>query len=175
MTDSSNGKGAITMSRTHYTIEPGKQDIVMTRLFDAPRELVFKACTDPNLVPKWWGPRDLSTTIDQMDVRRGGVWRFVQRDNAGNVFAFHGVYHDVNAPERTVQTFEFEGVPGHVALETATFEEFEGKTKLTQQSLFQSVEDRDGMVQSGMEKGSSESMDRLVELLAELSKRKPAR
>ncbi len=175
MTDSSKTKGATTMSKTEYRIEPGRQETVMTRVFDAPRELVFKACTDPNLLSKWWGPRYLSTTIDKMDVRPGGTWRFVQRDAAGNVFAFHGVYHDVKAPERSVQTFEFEGVPGHVALETATFEEFEGKTKLTQQSVFQSVADRDGMVQSGMEKGSTESMDRLAELLTELLKDKRAR
>lgn len=110
-----------------------------------------------------------------MEVKPGGTWRFVQRDAAGNVFAFHGVYHDVTAPERCVQTFEFEGVPGHAALETSTFEEFDGKTKLTQQSVFQSVADRDGMVQSRMEEGASESMDRLAELLAELVKEKSAR
>lgn len=170
MTDSRSDKRAITMARTEYVIEPGKQEIVMTRVFDAPRELVFNACTDPNMLPKWWGPRRLSTTIDKMDVRPGGVWRFVQRDTAGNMFAFHGVYHEISAPARCVRTFEFEGVPGHVLLETATFEEFEGKTKLTQQSVFQSIEDRDGMVQSGMEKGATESMDRLAELLAELLK-----
>jgi uncharacterized protein YndB with AHSA1/START domain len=175
MTDTRTEKGAVTMARTEYVIEPGKQELVMTRVFDAPRELVFKACTDPNLIPKWWGPRYLSTTVDKMDVRPGGVWRFVQRDSAGNEFGFHGVYHAVSSPEGTVQTFEFEGVPGHVLLETSKFEEFEGKTKLTQHSVFQSVEDRDGMVQSGMEKGATESMDRLAELLAELLKVKSAR
>ncbi len=113
-----------------------------------------------------------STTIDKMEARPGGEWRFVQRDKAGNEFAFRGVYHEVKGPERTVQTFEFEGMPGHVALDTATFEEIEGKTRLTQQSVFQSVADRDGMVQSGMEKGATESMDRLAELLAELLKEK---
>ena len=174
MTDSRTGKGATTMAKTEYLIEPGRQEIFMTRVFDAPRELVFKACTDPNLIAKWWGPRDLTTTVDKMEVRPGGMWRFVQRDKAAIVFAFHGVFHEVNGPERSVQTFEFEGVPGHVLLQTATFEEFDGKTKLTEQSVFQSVEDRDGMVQSGMEKGSTESMDRLAELLAELLKDKRA-
>ena len=98
MTDSRTEKGAATMARAEYVIEPGKQEIVMTRMFDAPRELVFKACTDPNLVPRWWGPRSLSTTVDKMDVRPGGVWRFVQRDTSGNEFGFHGVYHAVSSP-----------------------------------------------------------------------------
>lgn len=175
MTDGNTGKGAATMAKTEYIIEPGTHEIVMTRVFDAPRELVFKAMTDPALVPNWWGPRDLTTTIDKMDVRPGGTWRFIQHDSAGNEFAFHGVYHLVNPPERVVDTFEFEGMPGHVAMQTLTLEEFEGKTRLVQRSVFQSVEDRDGMVQSGMEKGSSESMDRLAELLAELSKDSRAR
>jgi uncharacterized protein YndB with AHSA1/START domain len=175
MADRRNERGATTMSKTEYIIEPGKQEIRATRVFDAPRELVFKACTDPNLIPKWWGPRAYSTIVDKMDVRPGGSWRFLNGDGAGNEYGFHGVYHEVNAPDRVVQTFEFEGVPGHVVLETARFEEFEGKTKLLQQSVFQSVEDRDGMVQSGMEKGASESMDRLAEVLAELLKDKRAR
>jgi uncharacterized protein YndB with AHSA1/START domain len=175
MGDSKTGRGAITMAKTEYQIEPGKQEIVVTRVFDAPRDLVFKACTDPNLIARWWGPRRYTTTVDKMEVRPGGAWRFVQMDDAGHEFAFHGVYHQISAPERTVQTFEFEGVPGHVLLDTATFEEHDGKTKLTQQSVFQSVADRDGMVQSGMEEGSTESMDRLAELLAELLKEKSAR
>ena len=175
MSDSKTGRGATAMSKTEYQIEPGKQEIVVTRVFDAPRDLVFKACTDPNLIASWWGPRRLTTTIDKMEVKPGGMWRFVQRDIEGHVFAFHGVYHEVTVPERCVQTFEFEGVPGHVAMDTTTFEEVDGKTKLTQQSVFQSVEDRDGMVQSGMQEGASESMDRLAELLAELVKEKSAR
>lgn len=175
MSDSKTGRGATTMPKTEYQIEPGKQEIVVTRVFDAPRDLVFKACTDPNFIAKWWGPRRYMTTVDKMEVRPGGAWRFVQKDDAGNEFAFHGVYHDITAPERTVQTFEFEGVPGHVLLDTATFDESDGKTKLTQQSVFQSVADRDGMVESGMEEGSTESMDRLAELLAELLKERSAR
>ena len=163
------------MAKTEYQIKPGTHEIVTTRMFDAPRDLVFRAMTDPNLVPKWWGPRELTTTIHKMDVRPGGIWRFVQRDPAGNEFAFHGVYHLIDPPKRVVQTFEFDGVPGHVVLDTMTLEEVGGKTKLVQQSVFQSVEDRDGMVQSGMEKGASESMDRLAELLAQLSSDKPAR
>lgn len=154
------------MTKPDYTIEPGKQEIVMTRTFDAPRDLVFKTMTDPNLIPRWWGPRYLTTTVDEMDLRPGGRWRYLQRDPQGNEHAFHGVYHDITAPERLVFTFEYEGVPGHVLLDTVTLEEVDGKTRLTDQSVFQSVADRDGMVQSGMESGATEMMDRLEELLA---------
>jgi uncharacterized protein YndB with AHSA1/START domain len=154
------------MAKTNVIAEPGKQEIIITRILDAPRDLVFKAYTDPNVIPQWWGPRDLTTVVDQMEVRPGGIWRFVHRDAEGNEYGFHGVYHDVVSPERIVSTFEFEGVPGHVLLATMTFEEQDGKTKLTDASVFQSVEDRDGMLQSGMEGGASESMDRLDEYLA---------
>jgi uncharacterized protein YndB with AHSA1/START domain len=154
------------MAKTNVIAEPGKQEIVITRILDAPRDLVFKAYTDPNAIPQWWGPRNLTTVVDQMDVRPGGIWRFVHRDAEGNEYGFHGVYHDVVSPERIVSTFEFEGMPGHVLLSTMTFEEQDGKTKLTDASVFQSVEDRDGMLQSGMEGGASESMDRLDEYLA---------
>jgi len=154
------------VSKVAYEIEPGKQEIVMTRTFDAPRELVFKTMMDPKLIPQWWGPSYLTTTVDEMEVRPGGKWRYVQRDPEGHEHAFHGVYHDITAPERFVCTFEYEGVPGHVLLETVTLEEVDGKTKMTDQSVFQSVADRDGMVQSGMESGATEMMDRLEELLA---------
>ena len=100
------------MSKMNLIAEPGKQEIIITRLFDAPRELVFKAYTDPNLIPQWWGPKNLTTTVNKMDVREGGVWRFVQRDGEGNEYAFHGVYHAIASPERLVYTFEFEGMPG---------------------------------------------------------------
>lgn len=101
-----------------------------------------------------------------MEVRPG--WRFVQRDYDGNVYAFHGVYHEIVPPERLVYTFEFEGMPGHVLLETVTFEEHDGKTKLTDTSVFQTVEDRDGMLKLGMEEGAAETMDRLAEYLAKV-------
>jgi uncharacterized protein YndB with AHSA1/START domain len=153
-------------TKTEFVIEPGKQEIVMKRVFDAPRELVFKAYTDPKLIEQWWGPRRYSTIVDKLEARPGGIWRFINRASDGTEYGFHGVIHEVVAPERIVQTFEFEGVPGHVALETATFEDLGGRTRVTAHSVFQSVEDRDGMVQSGMEEGAAETMDRLAELLA---------
>ena len=153
------------MAKMNLIAEPGKQEIVMTRILDAPRELVFKVYTDPDLIPQWWGPKRYATTVDKMNAKPGGAWRFVQRGPDGNEYAFNGVYHEIVPPERIVYTFEFEGMPGHVCLATVTFEEHEGKTKLTDRSVFQSVEDRDGMLQSGMEEGAAETIDRL-ELLA---------
>jgi uncharacterized protein YndB with AHSA1/START domain len=106
--------------------------------------------------------------IDKMEVRPGGVWRYIHRGADGQEFAFHGVYHEVRPPERLVSTFEFEGAPGHVVLDTATFEDLGGKTRLTTRSVFQTIEDRDAMVQSGSEEGATESWDRLEELLSQL-------
>ena len=115
----------MSANRTNIGAEPGKQEILITREFDAPRALVFKAYTDPTLIPQWWGPRYLSTEVDKMDVMPGGQWRFINRDAEGNEYAFHGVYHEVLAPERVIDTFEFEELPetGHVALETMKLEE----------------------------------------------------
>ena len=161
----------MTAKTTTIPAEPGKQEIVITREFDAPRELVFKAVTDPKLIPQWWGPRHLSTDVDQMDVRPGGQWRFINRDAEENAYAFHGVYHEVLAPERIIDTFEFEGLPetGHVTLETMKLEALPGgRTRLTVQSVFQSVADRDGMLQGGMEEGVDDTYDRLAELLKKM-------
>jgi uncharacterized protein YndB with AHSA1/START domain len=157
--------------QTTITAEPGKQEILITREFDAPRELLFKAYTDPQLIPQWWGPRNLSTEVDKLDLRPGGQWRFLNRDAQGNEYGFHGVYHEVLAPERIIDTFEFEGLPekGHVTLETMKLEELPGgRTRLIAQSVFQSVADRDGMLQSGMEAGVHDTYDRLAELLKKM-------
>lgn len=159
-------------NKTMITAEPGKQEIFITREFDAPRELVYKAFTDPELIPRWLGPRELTLKIDKYEMREGGYWRFVHADPAGNEFGFHGVTHELAAPERIIRTFEFEGLPerGHVVLETAEFEALaDGRTRLTTQSVFRSVADRDGMVQSGMERGVMDSHDRLDEIFAELT------
>jgi uncharacterized protein YndB with AHSA1/START domain len=157
------------MKKATLIAEPGKHEIIMARVFDAPRELVFTTMTDPTLIPQWWGQRHSTTTVDKMDVRAGGLWRYVQRDQHGNEFAFHGVYHSITAPEQVIDTFEFEGMPGHVILETMTLEaQADGKTKVTVSSVFQSVADRDGMLSSGMADGTNESYDRLDELLAKM-------
>ena len=153
---------------TIYTSEPGKQEGFLTREFEAPSELVFKAHTDPDLYVKWLGPRSLEMILEKFEPRSGGSYRYLNKDGDGNEYAFHGMYHEVLAPERIISTFEFEGLPekGHVILETMRFEELPGnRTRLTAQAVFQSVEDRDGMIASGMESGTNEGYDKLDELL----------
>jgi uncharacterized protein YndB with AHSA1/START domain len=154
------------MSDMKVVADPGTQEIVITRSFDAPREVVFKAFTDPDAVRQWWGLANTETVVDQLEARPGGRWRFVERDGQGNEDGFHGVYHDLQAPERIVYTFEYEGMPGHVLLETILLEDQDGKTLMTDTSVFQSVADRDGMLQSGMESGAAESLGRLDDYLA---------
>ncbi|HEX2316604.1 MAG TPA: SRPBCC family protein [Thermomonospora sp.] len=155
------------MAETEFVIEPGRHDIVMTRVFDAPPELVYEAYTDPEIVRRWMGPRKYEMVIDRWDFRPGGSYRYVHSAE-GETHGFRGVFHDTEPGERIIQTFEWEGMPGHVCLETVTFEPVEGdRTKLVAVSVFQSIEDRDGMAASGMEGGASESMDRLAEVLAE--------
>lgn len=156
------------MDTTSLTIERDKLEIVMSRVFDAPRELVFKAYTDPELLAQWWGPRGYTTIVEKMDVRPGGQWRMIHHNPAGEEFAFHGEHREVVPPERIVTTFEYEGVPGQVVLQTAVFEDVDGNTRLTNTSLFANLEDLEGMVQSGMEKGARESWERLAELLRTL-------
>ena len=148
---------------------PTDREIRMERVFDAPRDLVFKAYTDPELIPEWWGPRDTTAVVDQMDVRPGGGWRFVVRQADGSETAFRGTYREVTAPERIVQTFEWVGMPGHVAVETATFEDLGDHTRVITTSLFHTTEERDGMLESGMESGADETYARLDELLARLT------
>ena len=149
--------------------EPGKQELTLTYEFSAPAERVFKAMTDRTMIPKWWGPRKYVTIVDKQEVKVGGVWRYLNRDAEGNEYGFHGVYHLIEAPRRIVQTFEFEGAPGHVSLESMTLGERNGRTLATAHSVFQSVEARDGMMQGdGMEAGARETYERLEELAARM-------
>jgi uncharacterized protein YndB with AHSA1/START domain len=153
-----------TKNQTKIVAEPGKQELFIIREFEAPRELVFKAFTDRELLPRWMGPCDMTMKIDVWEPGAGGSWRFIHTDKQGNEYGFHGVCHDETVPERIIRTFEFEGLPesGHVVLETAKFDVLPGdRTKVTIQSVFQSVADRDGMVQSGMERGVNDSHQQL--------------
>jgi uncharacterized protein YndB with AHSA1/START domain len=150
---------------------PSDREIVMTRVFDAPRALVFEAHSRCEHLQQWWG-RGNPLDCD-MDFRPGGKYRFVEHAPDGNSYAFRGEYREIVAPERIVQTFEFEGMPGHVALETLVLEEHAGKTTLTSTSLFDSIEDRDSVLSSGMEAGANQSMDHLAELLATWTERTP--
>ena len=156
------------MGETRITAEPGVPQIVMTREFDAPAKTVFRAFTEPDLLVRWLGPRRLTMTIDRWDVRDGGTWRYVHAEEDGTEHGFHGVFHGTPSPDQIVQTFEYEGYPGHVSLDTASFEDRGGTTVVHMNSVFQSTEDRDGMLQSGMESGLNEGFERLDELLAEL-------
>lgn len=158
-------------NKTEIIAEPGKQELFIKREFDAPRELVFKAHIDPDIYVKWCGPRDLTMTIEKWEPYAGGSYRFThERD--GQKYAFLGVNHEVVEPERIIGTFEFDGLPepGHVLLGTTRFEELPGgRTRIVHQSLFQSVEDRDGMIASGMEHGVNDGYEKLDEILAKQS------
>jgi len=156
------------MSATQIDAPAGVPFIDITREFDAPRELVFRAYTDPELLVQWLGPRKYKMTLESWDVRDGGKWRYTHSDDEGNVWGFHGVFHGEQSPDNMVQTFEFDGWPGHVSLESLTFEEKDGKTILRNHSVYQTVEARDGMVESGMESGVNEGYERLDEVLAKL-------
>jgi uncharacterized protein YndB with AHSA1/START domain len=157
------------MSATQIDAPAGVPFIDITREFDAPRDLVFKAYTDPELLVQWLGPRKYKMTLESWDVRDGGKWRYVHSDEAGNAYGFHGVFHGDQSPDGMVQTFEFEGWPGHVSLESLTFEEKDGKTILHNHSVYQTIEARDGMIESGMESGVNDGYDRLDELLVKLA------
>lgn len=157
-----------TKNEIKITAEPGKQEIYIIREFDAPREMVFKAFADPEILVQFLGPDRLVMKIDYYDSRSGGSYRYTHEDDKGNVYGFHGVIHEVTAPERMIQTFEFEGLPerGHVTLDTSLFEELPGgRTKLIIHSVCRSVADRDAMVMSGMETGISQGFARLDRLL----------
>jgi uncharacterized protein YndB with AHSA1/START domain len=145
---------------------PTEREIRTERVFDAPRDLVFATYTDPELIPEWWGSGAGTTVVDQMDVRPGGAWRYVITNPDGSGTAFRGTFREVSPPERIVQTFEWEGLPGHVSVETAEFEDLGGRTKITTTSIFHTTEERDGMLGAGMEGGLNESYRRLDELLA---------
>jgi uncharacterized protein YndB with AHSA1/START domain len=156
-------------AKTAIIAEPGTQQIELMREFDAPRELVYRSYTDPELIVQWMGPKRLTATIERNELRDGGRWRFIHRDENGSEAAFHGVFHGEPSLENgAVRTFEFEGYPGHVSMETLTFEERDGRTLSRTISVFQSVEDRDGMIASGMESGVNDSMEQLDALLARL-------
>jgi uncharacterized protein YndB with AHSA1/START domain len=155
---------------TRITAEAGTPFIDIEREFAASPALLFRAHTEPDLLVQWLGPRDLTMTVDRIDVRHGGTWRYVHRDPGGGQHGFRGVFHGTPSPaDGIVQTFEYEGVPGHVSLEALTFEARGDTTLVRVRSVFQSVEDRDAMIRSGMEQGLNEGYDRLDELFARLT------
>ena len=159
-------------NKTTVIAKPGVQELFITREFDAPRELVYKAHTDPKLFVQWLGPRGYEMKLVTFEPYSGGRYRYIHKDEAGNEFGFNGTFHELSL-DHMIQTFEFEGLPerGHVSLDSMTLEALPGnRTKLTIHSVFQSVADRDGMIQAGMERGVNEGYERLDEILEKLQK-----
>lgn len=149
------------------TVPEGVPFITITREFDAPVEAVFRAHKEPELVAQWLGPHGYDMKIDTYDFRTGGRYRYVHTNPAGNQFAFNGVFHVVRDNEFAIQTFEYEDFPDVVSIESMTFLDLgDGRTRLEGRSVYPSIEARDGMAQSGMEKGVTdgyERLDRIVE------------
>ncbi|HEY4200923.1 MAG TPA: SRPBCC family protein [Devosiaceae bacterium] len=159
----------LRMQTLEITAPSDQPLIVMTRAFVAPRALVWRAFTDPMLVSNWWGPRRARVTVVKLDLRPGGNWCFEDHRSDGRTFVFRGTYLEVVAPERIVNTFGMQGMDeDKLLVETHTFEERDGVTHYRSLSRFDSVADRDRMLDSGMESGARESLERLAELLATL-------
>lgn len=150
--------------KTAQVTMPSDREIHIERIFDAPRDVVWRAFTDPALVAQWWG-RGHMLDIERDEVERGGHWRYVEHAPEGPV-GFEGRYREVSPPERIVRTFEWDGMPGYVSVEDARFDEVDGRTRLTATETFFTKEERDGMLASGMEDGMNESYRALDDLLA---------
>lgn len=147
---------------------PTDREIRVERIFNAPRDRVWRAYTDPTLVAQWWG-RGNKLDIERMEVEHGGHWRYVEHSPSG-VDGFEGRYREVKAPERIVYTFEWDGMPGYVSVSTTTFEDLgDGRTKVTATAIFHTSEERDGMLKSGMEGGLNQGYAALDRLLAKLA------
>lgn len=147
---------------------PTDREIRRERIFNAPRDLVWRAFTEPELVAQWWG-RGHRLDIERLEVRRGGYWRFVEHAPHG-AFSFEGRYREVTAPERMVRSFEFDGMPGHVAIETIELDDLgDGRTRVTSTLLLHTTEERDGMLNAGMEAGMNAAHAALEQVLAGLS------
>ena len=155
---------------TKIVAEPGEKTLILTRLFDGPRHLVYEASTRPELLKRWWGPFGSELIVCEIDLRVGGAWRYVLRFPDGKVTpSFSGVYREIVPNERIVQTFIFEPYPEAPALETVTFVEQGAQTLLTIHVLHTTVESRDGHLQSGMERGVQDTHRRLDELMRTLA------
>jgi uncharacterized protein YndB with AHSA1/START domain len=157
------------MATTKITATPGLPYIEISREFAGTRDLLFRAHTDPELMVQWLGPRRLAMRVDRMELHDGGTWRYVHTDADGTEYGFHGVFHGTPSPDGIVQTFEFEGAPGHVSLDSLIFDEQDGLTVIHAKSVHQSVEARDAVLASGMEGGLTEGYQRLDELIARLA------
>jgi uncharacterized protein YndB with AHSA1/START domain len=158
-------------SDTFRSTTPSECEICLTRLFDAPRHLVFDAMSKPEHVRRWWGilSDEHSVTVCEIDLRPGGKWRFAGRGPRGE-YSFHGVYREIAAPERVVFTEIFDPFPDVESVVTSVLTEEEGKTRLTVTVLYPSIEVRDMVIKTGMAKGAAISYDRLEEVALELQR-----
>lgn len=154
---------------TTITAEPGTPFVEVVREFDATPEQVYRAQTEPKLIEQWLGPRELTTRVDRYESEVGGQYRYVNIDREGNEYGFRGVFHTVEPAKLVIQTWEFDGFPGLATLETASYEDLGGRTRLTTRSVYPSVEARDGAIASGMSHGIEDSMARLDEILAAMA------
>ena len=154
-----------TKHETTLTL-PSDREILMTRKFDAPREVVWDTITDPDLIPDWWGFRRDATEVKMMDVRPGGQWQYITRTSGGEVVDFHGEYREVVAPERLVYTFLVGDMPAGDGFVEITLVERDGVTELRDRGVFSSKEERDAVIATGMEKGARETYERLAQLIA---------
>jgi uncharacterized protein YndB with AHSA1/START domain len=153
------------VNETTITAAPGTPFIDIVREFEATPAQVFRAWTDPEIVPQWLGPDTMTMDLIEYNATPGGRYHYVHHDEAGD-YVFRGVFHAVVANERIVQTFQYDGWPNDVSLETLTFEDLGGRTRVHTHSVFPSVQSRDAMVESGMEHGVHDSMSRLDKVLA---------
>jgi uncharacterized protein YndB with AHSA1/START domain len=156
------------MATTDINAPAGVPFIDMSREFDAPVELLYRAYTEPELIKQWLGPRKYDMIVDEYDLRDGGRWRYIHRGADGDEHAFHGVFHGPQTIDGMLQTFEYEGAPGHVSLDRLSFEQHGGRTVVRTHSTFESVEARDAMVEAGMASGVNEGFERLDELLTSM-------
>lgn len=155
------------MSNATKLTTPSDREIRTERVFKSKRAHVWRAFTDPKLVAQWWG-RGNKLVIERMEVERGGHWRFVEHTPDGETHGFEGRYREVTPIERIVQTFEWDGMPGHVVVETVILEDLGDSTRVINLSLFHTNQERDGMMQSGMEQGLNEGYAALDKLLEKL-------
>lgn len=159
------------MPDTSIVIPADLPQVIIEREFAAPARLVLRAHLEPDLLAQWLGPREMAMTVECYETYHGGTWRYIHRGPSGDEHAFRGVFHGQPSAAGIVQTFEYEGWPGRVKLDTTTLHEHDGVTLLRTVSSFQSVEDRDAMVASGMERGLLDSCERLEALLVTLTHR----
>ena len=157
----------VTKTKYDTTLSlPSDREILMTRKFDAPRQIVWDTITDPELIPQWWGFRRDTTEVKKMDVRPGGEWRYITHTEGGEDIDFHGTYREVVAPEKLVYSFLFGDMPEGDGFVEITLVERDGVTELRDRGVFSSKEERDAVIESGMEVGARETYERLAELVA---------